>query len=223
MTGDGVRVVLVETQQIARTAGSSSDASTSSGCPARRDARHDAVDRLPRDRVPARSHLPPPRRRGPPTGSTIVAASLEGAPVIGTALAAVVASVVTTPLSTALFATLASTADRRTGRYGDRRDRATDLNPDRTAGAILSTRGRLTAIFPITASIRRSTVALSFGTVGAVSAEVPTITTASDTAIPFIQNTRGPGVLGPPFGNGCSAVSYSPTPCRVQYHRRWRA
>ena len=25
------------------------------------------------------------------------------------------------------------------------------------------------------------------------------------------------------FGNGCSAVSYSPTPCRVQYHRRWRA
>ncbi len=23
--------------------------------------------------------------------------------------------------------------------------------------------------------------------------------------------------------NGCSAVSYSPTPCRVQYHRRWRA
>ena len=23
--------------------------------------------------------------------------------------------------------------------------------------------------------------------------------------------------------NVCSAVSYSPTPCRVQYHRRWRA
>ncbi|NKU76157.1 hypothetical protein GS898_22860, partial [Rhodococcus hoagii] len=44
------------------------------------------------------------------TGSTIVAASLEGAPVIGPALAAVVASVVTTPVSTALFATLASTA-----------------------------------------------------------------------------------------------------------------
>ena len=25
------------------------------------------------------------------------------------------------------------------------------------------------------------------------------------------------------FGMLCSAVSYSPTPCRVQYHRRWRA
>ena len=33
------------------------------------------------------------------------------------------------------------------------------------------------------------------------------------------------GVVGPPFFCVwlCSAVSYSPTPWRVQYHRRWRA
>ena len=34
---------------------------------------------------------------------------------------------------------------------------------------------------------------------------------------------KGTQYIGSPFGNGCSAVSYSPTPCRVQYHRRWRA
>ncbi len=55
------------------------------------------------------------------------------------------------------------------------------------------------------------------------------------TTVPFARS-RGPagvfwwGVLGtrkPPnqywlggFSNVCSAVSYSPTPCRVQYHRR---
>jgi hypothetical protein len=33
-----------------------------------------------------------------------------------------------------------------------------------------------------------------------------------------------PGVwLGAPVVGLCSAVSYSPTPWRVQYHRRWRA
>ena len=30
-------------------------------------------------------------------------------------------------------------------------------------------------------------------------------------------------VVGGHSGMLCSAVSYSPTPCRVQYHRRWRA
>jgi hypothetical protein len=34
---------------------------------------------------------------------------------------------------------------------------------------------------------------------------------------------RGPRVWGPLFCGLCSAVSYSPTPWRVQYHRRWRA
>ena len=34
----------------------------------------------------------------------------------------------------------------------------------------------------------------------------------------------GTGFFPPPtFGVGMSAVTYSPTPYRVQYHRRWRA
>jgi hypothetical protein len=37
------------------------------------------------------------------------------------------------------------------------------------------------------------------------------------------QQKRGPWVGAPFFVGLCSAVSYSPTPWRVQYHRRWRA
>jgi hypothetical protein len=38
------------------------------------------------------------------------------------------------------------------------------------------------------------------------------------------NQARGPRVwLGAPWVGLCSAVSYSPTPWRVQYHRRWRA
>jgi hypothetical protein len=41
---------------------------------------------------------------------------------------------------------------------------------------------------------------------------------------PFEAELRGPrGVVGAPVVGLCSAVSYSPTPWRVQYHRRWRA
>jgi hypothetical protein len=40
-----------------------------------------------------------------------------------------------------------------------------------------------------------------------------------------INNKGAPGWLGAPLLllGLCSAVSYSPTPWRVQYHRRWRA
>lgn len=110
VTGDGVRVVLVETQQIA--------------AHGRIELRrfHLVRDvRLVGTRVTtlrtdclATACRPeatfPTTTTWTATGSTIVAASLEGAPVIGPALAAVVASVVATPVSTALFATLASTA-----------------------------------------------------------------------------------------------------------------
>ena len=37
-----------------------------------------------------------------------------------------------------------------------------------------------------------------------------------------IRGPRGVG-WGPLMVGLCSAVSYSPTPWRVQYHRRWRA
>ena len=38
------------------------------------------------------------------------------------------------------------------------------------------------------------------------------------------QKTKGGPPWWAPFISGLmSAVSYSPTPCRVQYHRRWRA
>jgi hypothetical protein len=41
---------------------------------------------------------------------------------------------------------------------------------------------------------------------------------------PRANATGAPGVwLGAPVVGLCSAVSYSPTPWRVQYHRRWRA
>ncbi len=37
------------------------------------------------------------------------------------------------------------------------------------------------------------------------------------------ENTKGDPIVWVPFRMLCTAVSYSPTPCRVQYHRRWRA
>ena len=38
------------------------------------------------------------------------------------------------------------------------------------------------------------------------------------------RENGGEAKASPPLFSGLmSAVSYSPTPCRVQYHRRWRA
>ena len=48
---------------------------------------------------------------------------------------------------------------------------------------------------------------------------------ANTVAWVVVSNARMPLTTGGQghFGMLCSAVSYSPTPCRVQYHRRWRA